>query len=138
MAFQISSKDVGRLIGRGGATIRELRQKSGARIDIGEEGDFDTDVHLRGTEDQMREAEKMVNAELGYVEPTVVEKGSGANDDDIEPIDWAKLKIESDRAQKEKWAKCPKLIKDFYKQHPEVSPLSYVSIVYILLWYSPH
>ncbi len=108
---------MGRLIGRGGATIKELRQRSGARIDIGEEGDRETDVHLHGTDEQRREAERLVNSQLGY---SNAYHDASAPEDDT-PIDWGQIKEQHERAQREKWAKCPELIKAFYKEHPEVS-----------------
>ena len=51
LVTQIASKDVGKLIGRGGATINELRQKSGCRIDINRDNnrnDISVDVTLTG------------------------------------------------------------------------------------------
>jgi polyribonucleotide nucleotidyltransferase len=45
---QIGSRDVGKLIGKGGATIRELRQKSGCQIEVGEEDTFDTEIFVFG------------------------------------------------------------------------------------------
>ena len=48
MCSQISSRDTGKLIGKGGSTIRELKQKSGCQIELGEEGDRETDVHVYG------------------------------------------------------------------------------------------
>jgi len=36
------------MIGRGGASIKDLRVKSGCQIEIGEEGSFETDVYIFG------------------------------------------------------------------------------------------
>lgn len=41
--------------------------------------------------------------------------------DDFVPIDWDAAFEESDRLTKEKWAKLPPLVKDFYQEHEEVS-----------------
>jgi len=46
--FQISSRDNGKLIGKGGSTIRDLRQKSGCQIELGEGDDRETDVYVYG------------------------------------------------------------------------------------------
>ena len=40
------------------------------------------------------------------------------------PIDWGSVNAEYEAAQKEKWAKCPQLLKAFYKEHPDVTSLS--------------
>lgn len=39
-------------------------------------------------------------------------------------IDWDAVNKRCDEAIKERWAKCPILVKDFYKEHPEVTALS--------------
>lgn len=41
--------------------------------------------------------------------------------DDFVPVDWDAAFQESDRLTKEKWAKLPPLVKDFYQEHEEVS-----------------
>ena len=43
---------------------------------------------------------------------------------DYVPIDWDKLNAEHEENQKIRWAKLPKLIKEFYKEHPEVTSMS--------------
>jgi ATP-dependent RNA helicase DDX43 len=39
-------------------------------------------------------------------------------------IDWTKANEECDRANAERWAKCPKLFKNFYEEAPEVANMS--------------
>ena len=41
-----------------------------------------------------------------------------------ELIDWGAVKEQHEEATKARWAKCPTLIKNFYKEHPEVTELS--------------
>ena len=48
VSSQIGAKDVGRLIGRGGATIKDLRLKSECQIEVANEGDFAADVYVFG------------------------------------------------------------------------------------------
>ena len=43
---------------------------------------------------------------------------------DDELIDWGAVKEQHEEATKARWAKCPTLIKNFYKEHPEVTELS--------------
>ena len=105
----MSSRHVGRLIGRGGASIGELRQRSGARIEIGEEGDNETDIHLYGSDQQRKDAERLVNEHLGYSNAYHPPEDSGAAAKEAPiawgPIDWGSIKRDSEKAQKEKWEK---------------------------------
>jgi ATP-dependent RNA helicase DDX43 len=34
------------------------------------------------------------------------------------------LQVDHERRQKEKWAKCPPIVKDFYEEHPDVVAMS--------------
>jgi len=125
---QISSSHVGRLIGRGGECIKEIRMASACRINIGEEGQHETDVVLSGTDEQRRDAERLIYKHLGYSMPKEEAEdnnndGRGQDKED-ELIDWKAVKADYEKAQKEKWAKCPKLIKTFYQEHPEVKAMS--------------
>lgn len=43
--------------------------------------------------------------------------------EDLPSIDWGNVQAEYEAAQKKKWAKFPKLIKDFYEEHPEVTAM---------------
>ena len=43
-------------------------------------------------------------------------------DDDV--IDWGAVKEQHEESQKARWAKCPTLIKNFYKEHPEVTEMT--------------
>lgn len=40
------------------------------------------------------------------------------------PIDWKAAYEECKKAQEIKWSKCPKLLKEFYKEHPDVRDMS--------------
>lgn len=45
-------------------------------------------------------------------------------DDKFEPIDWDKANAECEAARKARWENCPKLIKDFYIEDPEVTNMT--------------
>lgn len=45
-------------------------------------------------------------------------------EDTYEPIDWDKANAECEAARKARWASCPKLVKDFYLEDPEVTNMS--------------
>lgn len=42
----------------------------------------------------------------------------------FEPIDWDKANEICDAARKERWEKCPELLKNFYEEHPEVTKMT--------------
>ena len=65
MTTSIASRDVGKLIGRAGVTINELRQKSGCKIEVGERTDnLETDVKLSGPSQEILEKAKTLIDEL--------------------------------------------------------------------------
>jgi len=114
---------VSRLIGRGGASIKELRNKSGCKIDVGDESDDrkmkEVEICVGGSNEEVcKKAQTMVEEHLGY------NTGFYANNNDDELIDWGAVKEQHEEATKARWAKCPTLIKNFYKEHPEVTELS--------------
>jgi hypothetical protein len=103
--------------------IRDLEARSGARIVIGEtteerRGPSATDIQLFGSPEEQQKASEMIDQHLGYG------KSVSAAVDDNAPIDWEALRLDSERQRKEKWAKCPQLIKNFYVEHPEVAEMS--------------
>ena len=125
MVIEISAQHVGRLIGKAGCKIKELRQNSGAEIEIGEEKDqgrhSETEVKLYGSDKAKENAKKMIYDFLGYNTSSYQETET---EDKSDFIDWGAVNANYEIAQKERWAKCPKLIKDFYQEHPEVSKMS--------------
>merc|ERR1719510_1035179 len=79
------------------------------------------DICVKGcNEDAVQNCQKAVEEHLGY-NNNYYETNPDKND---EPIDWADINKEAEAAQKAKWAKCPPLIKCFYKEHQEVAVMS--------------
>ena len=70
LIFPIGQKDVGRLIGRGRCNIRELCQKTGCRIYVGEDSLEDkkaVDICLKGrNEEEVQKCREIVEENLGY------------------------------------------------------------------------
>jgi len=119
LEFEIARSDVGKLIGRGGATIRQLRETTGCKIETGDETHNATVIHVFGpTEEKAQEARDKIEETLGYSNHS---NRPSQDDDEDDVIDWDKLKTEAAEAQKQRWAKCPPLIKDFYQEHPDVA-----------------
>lgn len=59
MSFEVESEHVGRIIGKGGAKVRELQDESGARIKITRE-DRPPRVLLYGSDEQCRCARDLI------------------------------------------------------------------------------
>ncbi len=117
---KVAANHVGKLIGRAGVQIKELRQKSGTKIEIGEEEDREAEVHVYGSQEQRDEAKRLIYEVLGYDKGYATTSSSSTSRED-ELIDWDAIKTNYEVAQKAKWAKCPPLIKDFYEEHPDVT-----------------
>lgn len=43
---------------------------------------------------------------------------------DFVPIDWGKANEEAEECRRIRWEKCPSMIKQFYKEHPEVTEMT--------------
>jgi len=123
LTFTIGSRDVAKLIGKGGASIKELRAKSGCRIEIGDETDDrgrnrEVEICVKGSsEDVCKKAQEMVEEHLGY------NTGFYNQNQEDEVIDWGAVNAQHEESQKIRWAKCPTLIKNFYSEHPEVTEM---------------
>lgn len=71
---QVQQKQVGSLIGQGGAALDELRQLTGARIDVPTDRDTETvDISIKGTATQVAKARKILEEKRDIFADTVVE-----------------------------------------------------------------
>ncbi|XP_032408961.1 putative ATP-dependent RNA helicase DDX43 [Xiphophorus hellerii] len=59
LTFKVENMSIGRIIGRGGAKIRELEESSGARIKI-TRGDYDGDVAISGSSAAQEKARELI------------------------------------------------------------------------------
>lgn len=57
-------------------------------------------------------------------DPPPTSHASNQPEPEFTPIDWAKANKDADEARKERWSKCPLMVKDFYVEHPEVTNMS--------------
>lgn len=70
----VQQKQVGSLIGQGGAALDDLRQTSGARIDVPADRDTPTvDILIKGTASQVAKARKIIEEKRTEFDDTVVE-----------------------------------------------------------------
>ncbi|KAK7865543.1 hypothetical protein R5R35_010087 [Gryllus longicercus] len=139
--MNVKSSEVGRIIGRGGSRIRELEEESGARIKVGkplEDGQTSV-VTLTGSQDAQNKAKQLIEDLLdsnprpqqsSSVWPNEDTFKSNTNSEESadrpvpKAINWAELNKAYEAAEKERWSHCPPLIKDFYKEDPEVAGMS--------------
>ncbi|XP_076368120.1 putative ATP-dependent RNA helicase DDX43 isoform X3 [Tachypleus tridentatus] len=126
----VSSRDVGRIIGRGGSKVRELEEQSGARIQIksNENGGIETTVVLRGPGHACSKAKKMIEDLLyqksqgGHSESRQINRPECAFQDAEEKIiDWSSIISQSEEYQKKKWKDLPPIKKNFYFEDPDVT-----------------
>ena len=70
----VQQKQVGSLIGQGGAALDELRQMTGARIDVPADRDADVvDITIKGTATQVAKARKVLEEKRAVFDDTVVQ-----------------------------------------------------------------
>ncbi|CAJ1066709.1 LOW QUALITY PROTEIN: probable ATP-dependent RNA helicase DDX43 [Xyrichtys novacula] len=149
MAVAISL--VGRVIGRGGAKIRELEECSGARIKINK-GDYDGEVLIFGTSAAQQKAKEMIEELVtggsfqfhggpGKGVDYHGEKGgdAGARGGSVwstaavqaantapprESIDWSDIRENKEKYAALKWKDLPPMKKQFYTEAESVSRLT--------------
>ncbi|KAK7398660.1 hypothetical protein QQX98_011964 [Neonectria punicea] len=69
----VQQKQVGSLIGQGGAALDELRQASGAKIDVPADRDTDiVEIQVKGTASQVAKAKKILEEKRAVFDDTVV------------------------------------------------------------------
>uniref|UniRef100_A0AAG5CTK2 RNA helicase n=1 Tax=Anopheles atroparvus TaxID=41427 RepID=A0AAG5CTK2_ANOAO len=195
VTIEVSGHIIPRIIGRGGATVRQLREQTRANIQIdnNRSGDGMGTVKISGAPEDVEAARNAVNDIIngtnsessrdtgyprssdsrgtgygrrdrdsgsryesssnrgwsksggggggnrgGYFESYDTQSRSDGqsygqstyssyqNDDDHkdEIIDWAALNKQADEAARERWAKCPPLVKSFYRELDEVAQMS--------------
>lgn len=74
----VADGHIGLVVGRGGRTIMEISQVSGARIKISDRGDFmsgtsDRKVTITGSQRAIRAAESMIMQKVAYASERVME-----------------------------------------------------------------
>ncbi|KAI9533478.1 hypothetical protein NQZ68_022608 [Dissostichus eleginoides] len=75
LTFTVENGLVGRIIGKGGAKIRELEESTGARIKVNK-GDYEGEVVLSGSSEAQQKAKEMIE-ELVLVEGVTLEEATG-------------------------------------------------------------
>ncbi|XP_004077037.1 probable ATP-dependent RNA helicase DDX43 [Oryzias latipes] len=147
VTMTVESASVGRVIGRGGAKIRELEERSGARIKINK-GDNDGEVIITGSSAAQQKAKGMIEELLsgsnfpfgnglgrlqdhkrdggGYYASvrSAAEHKAADNVPERPPIDWNAIREGKDKYSELKWKDLPPLKKKFYCEAESVSALT--------------
>ncbi|KAM6922830.1 putative ATP-dependent RNA helicase DDX43 [Lycodopsis pacificus] len=150
VTFTVENASVGRIIGRGGARIRELEESTGARIKISN-GDSEGEVVLFGPSAAQQKAKEMIeelladrdfrprNADEGGYGGGGGGGGGGVKERSVwsteelhasaitpapPAIDWKDIRENKDKYQELKWKDLPPLEKNFYTEAESVSVLT--------------
>ncbi|XP_023121251.2 probable ATP-dependent RNA helicase DDX43 isoform X1 [Amphiprion ocellaris] len=148
VTFTVDSAVIGRIIGRGGAKIRELEDSTGARIKINK-GDYEPEVVIFGQSAAQQKAKEMIEdlvAEGGSRfshgagrRPDYGGGGDGVRNSSVwsstelqtanvvlapPSIDWTTIRENKDKYEELKWKDLPPLKKKFYIEAESVSMLT--------------
>ncbi|KAF7710396.1 hypothetical protein HF521_009268 [Silurus meridionalis] len=125
LTLSVENSQIGRIIGRGGAKIRELQESSGARIKINR-GDYKGEVLIFGSSDAQQKANNLIQELIGtgaanelglhYGSETCWSASAlqpSAASPSI-PIDWNAIRENKGKYETLKWKDLPPLEKNFY------------------------
>ncbi|XP_028414614.1 probable ATP-dependent RNA helicase DDX43 [Dendronephthya gigantea] len=126
LRIEVSSRDVGKIIGRGGQSIKNIQNSSGAWIKIlKDEADaVHTPIEISGSRDFQAKAKEMID-EIIFPQDLVTNKmeetSLKAGETPLVPrIDWAELRANRVANQAKKWEGLPVIKKVFYKESESV------------------
>lgn len=130
--MDIDSRYAGMIIGKGGMKIRALRIESGAFISVIDSKRYGSKiVKISGNSKAKELAQKLINELINANNPEkfhqkLQEKAAPSEQpaQSISNFDWDQLMKEQAENLKKKLASLPPIIKNFYKEHPEVSIMS--------------
>ncbi|XP_030603346.1 putative ATP-dependent RNA helicase DDX43 isoform X2 [Archocentrus centrarchus] len=141
LIIMVESASVGRIIGRGGATVRQLQERSGARIKINK-GGYENEVVIFGSSAAQQKAKEMIEdlvaegprREQAY-EGRHGGEGSGSVWSTAElqaakvvqarpSIDWDTIRENKEKYKELKWKDLPPIKKKFYTEAPSVAMLT--------------
>jgi len=129
--MDIESHLAGKIIGKGGVKIKALKKESGAFISVIDSSNYGLKiVKISGDSNAKKIAQKLINEIIDGNDPEQIRKKLQEVVKPSEPVqalskfDWDQLMKEQDEYLQKKLAALPPIIKDFYKEHPEVSVMS--------------
>lgn len=128
--MDIDARLTGIVIGKGGAKIKSLRKESGAFISVIDGDCYGVKtVKISGNSKAKELAEKLINDIIDENDPEKIrnklrEAAPSEPAPPLTTIDWDQLLKEQAENLKKKMEALPRIIKNFYKEHPEVSTMS--------------
>uniref|UniRef100_A0A8C4EZW4 RNA helicase n=1 Tax=Dicentrarchus labrax TaxID=13489 RepID=A0A8C4EZW4_DICLA len=143
VTFTVENASVGRVIGRGGAKIRELQESTGARIKINK-GDYEGEVVIFGPSAAQQKAKEMIEDLLAdgnsrfYNGIKGVSKASVWSSAELQvantaparvSIDWNAIRENKDKYAELKWSDLPPMKKKFYVEAESVSMLTAEEVI---------
>ncbi|CAH0596389.1 unnamed protein product [Chrysodeixis includens] len=135
----VPSHKVGRIIGKGGSKIKDLQYESEAKIKIGDSSGNEADITLMGSDAAISKAEDLINDLIEDYKPQSERREETHNasdssgqssdffktsEDGGQVIDWEKLNAYHNEHQQSRYEKLPAIIKDFYKEDPEIAAMT--------------
>ncbi|XP_075058720.1 putative ATP-dependent RNA helicase DDX43 [Mixophyes fleayi] len=132
MCFHLDSSVIGKVIGRGGAKIKELEEASGSRIKIIKE-EHDSQINIFGNSEQQSKAKALIDGivercdrpERGFGQKSSYCSSSAEiSGQERSTINWASLRENKTKYEAMKWADMPPIGKDFYKESPSIASMS--------------
>ncbi|XP_076237977.1 putative ATP-dependent RNA helicase DDX43 [Calliopsis andreniformis] len=130
IVLHIDSGKVGKLIGKGGSTIRELQEKSSTRINVDRTSAGDTTaVIISGSAEAQEQVKQMIEElvqDSHYMPPKPVEQIRREDEPEVDfnAFDWSQASKQCDDFRTEKWSKAAPIVKNFYKEHPSVANMT--------------
>ncbi|KAK2824554.1 hypothetical protein Q5P01_021729 [Channa striata] len=144
VTFTVENASVGKIIGRGGAKVRELEESTGARIKINK-GNYEGEVVLFGSSLAQQKAKEMIEelvadggsrfrsgpgrgSDYGGAKNTSVWSAAELQAANVAPprvsIDWNLIRENKDKFEELKWKDLPPMAKKFYTEAESVSKLT--------------
>ncbi|XP_031835118.1 putative ATP-dependent RNA helicase DDX43 [Nomia melanderi] len=138
LTIQIDTDKVGKLIGKNGYNIRELQDKTNTKIHIDRStGNYTTAVTIIGSKEAQDQAKHLI--EESFNDSSCLsskmdehwEQQTNQPQIDFTNFDWSQASKKCDEFQQEKWSKLAPVIKNFYKEHPEVANMTKEHVAHI-------
>lgn len=131
LLMEIDSRFAGIIIGKGGVKIKSLKKESNAFISVIDSENYGFKVvKISGSTIAKELAQKLIKGIIDENDPNKIlqklqeESKASESVQSISNFDWDKLMLEQAEHLKNRLAALPPIIKDFYKEHPEVSAMS--------------
>lgn len=125
----IDSQFAGLIIGKGGSVIKGLRKETGAFISVLDSDSYGLKtVKISGNQKAKEHAQKLVNDIIDANNPEKIKQKLQQESENTAPVqstfNWDELMKEEAENLKKRLAALPPIIKDFYKEHPEVTKMT--------------